>query len=113
MYICLRSWHGSNKENQQLGCLNGPEREKERRFDYRMKEYKQKQRNKQQHQQQQRNQLLSKKKKKVRRSTQNEDEKKNARRKITLNTYSPLTDGLLKLYAFRKENKINEREKMK
>lgn len=33
--------------------------------------------------------------------------------KITLNTYSPLTDGLLKLYAFRKENKINEREKMK
>lgn len=41
------------------------------------------------------------------------DRKAKREKKLTLNTYSPLTNGLLKLYAFREENQINEREKMK
>lgn len=59
------------------------------------------------------NQLFSTKEEEEDGKHNRSDRKAKREKKLTLNTYSPLTNGLLKLYAFREENQINEREKMK
>lgn len=83
-----------------------------RRFDYRMKRIQTKHENKWKNSSNE-NQLFSTKRKKKMENTTEAIERRSEKKKLTLNTYSPLTNGLLKLYAFREENQINEREKMK